>query len=80
MSFKKVGMVRKGLEVGGYSVAKYRDDKTRRVKLCLMRNGRSVARKEFDHPFEFTIWCTEVLGPDLDGHDTIVKLTKELRK
>lgn len=80
MSFKKVGMIRKGLQVGGYSVAKYRDDNTRRIKLCLMRNGRSVARKEFDSMGDFAEWMGGTVGATLDGHDTIVKLTEELRK
>lgn len=80
MSYKKLGYVRGGIAVGGYSVAKFKDDKTGKVKICLMRNGRSVARKEFANGMEFTVWCTELLGgAELDGHDTIIKLTDALK-
>lgn len=79
MGFRRVGFVRGGLAVGGYSVAKYRDDKSGAVKLCLMRNGRSVARKTFSSLSDFTAWYTSTVPHDAEGHDTIVILTGVLK-
>ena len=79
MGFRRAGFVCGGLAVGGYSVAEYRDDKSGAVKICLMRNGRSVARKTFSSLSEFTAWYTSTVPHDADGHDTIVKLTGELK-
>ena len=79
MSFKKLGMVRKGLAVGGYSVAKYKNDKTGEQQLRLIRNGRAVARKTFANGMELTIWYTSLISADTDGADTIVALTEALK-
>lgn len=79
MSFKKLGAVRKGLAVGGYSVAKYKNDKTGEMQLRLMRNGRAVARKTFANGMELTIWYTSLIPADTDGPDAIVALTEALK-
>ena len=79
MSFKKLGMVRKGLEVGGYSVAKYKNDNTGEQQLRLMRNGRAVARKTFANGTELAIWYTSLIPAETDASDTIVALTGALR-
>ena len=79
MSFKKLGMVRKGLAVGGYSVAKYKNDKTGEQQLRLIRNGRAVARKTFANGMELKIWYTSLISADTDGADTIVALTGALK-
>ena len=79
MSFKKLGMVRKGLAVGGYSVAKYKNDGTGEQQLRLMRNGRAVARRTFANGMELTIWYTSLIPAGTDGQDTIVALTEALK-
>lgn len=80
MSFKKVGMIRKGLQVGGYSVAKYCDTDTGGHQLRLLRNGRAVARKTFANGIEYTVWYAGAVPADCSAHDAVVKLTEELRK
>lgn len=80
MSFKKTGMIRKGLQVGGYSVAKYSDTQSPRHQLRLIRNGRAVARRTFDNGLDYSAWYASAIPANTDGHDTIVKLTEELRR
>lgn len=80
MSFKKFGMMCRGLEVGGYSVAKYACADSSKKQLRLMRNGRAVARKTFENGLDFSVWFTATVPSGTDRHDTIVKLTEELRK
>ena len=80
MGFRRVGFVCYGLTVGGYSVAKYRDDKSGAVKVVLMRNGRSVARKTFSSLPDFAAWYTSTVPHDADAHDTIVTLTEVLKR
>lgn len=79
MAFRKVGMVRGGLTVGGYSVAKYHDKQSGAYKVCLMRNGRSVGRALFDDSAAFSAWFVDTVPADADGHDTIVKLKEVLK-
>ena len=79
MSFKKLGMVRKGLAVGGYSVAKYKNDETGEQQLRLLRNGRTVARKTFANGTELVIWYMSLIPAETDASDTIVALTEALK-
>lgn len=79
MSYKKVGMIRSGLTVGGYSVAKYKNAQTGGVQLRLMRNGRAVARESFATGGDFVGWYSRHDTPGIDNHDFMLAIIKSIK-